>query len=287
LQTNFNKKKKVKIKIFDFNEILIFLQKNGIKPDDIILVHSSYNELKYCGKSPNEIIEDLKKLVNQGTLVMPSIRKFSNEPKVKNYIKYDYGDVVTNFDIYKSPVITGALPSVMLNRSDAVISPFPLNNLVAIGKHSDQMMRGNLDGELPAPCGINSAWKFCLEKDACIIGLGVELASCLTMIHTIEDCLDQKWPIKDWYRERKFKIIENENYQFKTIRERKPIWGSLHWAGRTLAKDLVKNNIVKSTYINGVIVEVISSKNLELFLNSKNKNGYPYFCIKKRKIGNS
>ena len=274
-----NKSIKSKKNTFDFDDAITFLKKNGIKSDDIILVHSSYKELKNSGKSPIEIIEELKGLVNNGTLVMPSIRKFSNDPNTKNYLKHDYKDEVTNFDVYKSPVITGALPSAMLNRLDANISLFPLNNLVAIGKHSEQMMQGNLDGELPTPCGINSAWKYCLENNAYIIGLGIELASCLTMIHTIEDCLDEKWPIKDWYRERKFKIIKNNYSELKTFRERKPIWGSLHWAGRTLAKDLVKNNIVKSILINGVIIEIISSKELAIFLNSKNINGYPYFCL--------
>ena len=97
---------------------------------------------------------------------------------------------------------------------------------------------------------------------------------------TIEDCMDDNWPIKDWYRERKFKIINGNQIEYKIIRERKPIWGSLHWAGRTLANDLIKHNVVKSICINGVIVEIINSKELELFLNSKNKNGYPYFCVK-------
>ena len=276
----FNKTKKLsKCSSINFDDIINFLKKNGINSDDIILVHSSYKELKNSGKSPIEIIEELKKLVSNGTLVMPSIRKFSNDPKISNYLKYDYKNEVTNFDVYKSPVITGALPSAMLNRIDAYISDFPLNNLVAIGKHSEQMMIGNLDGELPTPCGQNSAWKYCLENNAYIIGLGIELASCLTMIHTIEDCLDEKWPIKGWYRERKFKIIKNNYSELKTIRERKPIWGSLHWAGRTLAKDLVKNNIVKSILINGVIIEIISSKELAIFLNSKNINGYPYFSL--------
>jgi aminoglycoside 3-N-acetyltransferase len=276
------KTKKSKKNTFDFDDIIAFLKNNGIKSDDIILVHSSYKELKNSGKSPIQIIEELKGLVNKGTLVMPSIRKFSNDPNTKNYLKYDYKNEVTNFDIYKSPVITGALPSVMLNRPDACISLFPLNNLVAIGKHSEQMMIGNLDGELPTPCGQNSAWKYLLEKDAYIVGLGVELASCLTMIHTIEDCLDQNWPINDWYRERNFKIIKNNNFELKTIRERKPIWGSLHWAGRTLAKDLIKNNIVKSIIIKGVIIEIISSQELAKFLNSKNSFGYPYFCVKSK-----
>ena len=143
-------------------------------------------------------------------------------------------------------------------------------------------MKNNIIGDKPTPCGANSSWKFCLDHDAYIIGLGVELASCLTMIHTIEDCMDQNWPIKNWYRERMFKIKTHNHTEKKLVRERRPIWGSLHWAGRTMSKDLIKNKIVNSININGVIIEVISSKKLEKFLKSKNRNGYPYFCVQRK-----
>jgi aminoglycoside 3-N-acetyltransferase len=79
-----------------------------------------------------------------------------------------------------------------------------------------------------------------------------------------------------------FKITKHNHTENKIIRERRPIWGSLHWAGRTLSKDLIKYNIVNSININGVIIEVISSKKLEKFLKSKNINGYPYFCVQKK-----
>jgi aminoglycoside 3-N-acetyltransferase len=277
-----NKRKDRKKKNVSFDEISSFIKNNGVKSSDILLVHSSFKELKGLGKSPVQLIENLKQIVSDGTLVMPSIRKFENDPPINKYLHYDYSEEVTIFDLYKTPVITGILPSVMITMPDSEISLHPLNNLVAIGRQSEEMMKNNIILDKPAPCGVNSSWKFCLDHDAYIVGLGVELASCLTMIHTIEDCMDENWPIKNWYRERMFKITKHNHTENKIIRERRPIWGSLHWAGRTLSKDLIKNNIVNSININGVIIEVISSKKLEKFLKSKNIDGYPYFCVSKK-----
>jgi aminoglycoside 3-N-acetyltransferase len=272
------KRKNEKVKNISFDDVINFIKNNGVQSTDILLVHSSFKELKGTRKSPIEIIDDLKKVVQNGTLVMPAIRKFDNDPPINKYLKHDYSGEITTFELNKTPIITGILPTTMISVPESKISLHPLNNLVAIGVHADEMMKNNIHGEKPTPCGLNSSWKYCLDHDAYIIGLGVELASCLTMIHTIEDCMDEQWPIKNWYREREFRIINGNHTEFKIIRERRPIWGSLHWAGRTLAKDLIKNNIVQSVNINGVVVEIISSKKLEQFLLSKNRNGYPYYC---------
>ena len=164
---------------------------------------------------------------------------------------------------------------------EAVISRFPLNTLVAIGPLAKPMMENNLIEGLPTACGINSAWKFCLDNNAYIIGLGIDLTGCLTMIHSAEDILDNKWPIKNWYRKRIFKIIDKEFETIKIVRERHPKWGTLHWAGRTLCKDLIKNNILQTQNIDGITIEVLKSKDLIDFLNSKNSKGYPYFFVKK------
>ena len=63
------------------------------------------------------------------------------------------------------------------------------------------------------------------------------------------------------------------------LRERAPRWGALHFGERTLCKDLLASNLLKSTVIDGVIVEVLSAKALIDFLNSRNQRGYPYFWV--------
>lgn len=276
------KKKRKVVGNVDFSKITNYLSNIGISKGDLLLVHSSYGELKCTQKSPKEIIEELKNFVGEtGTLAMPAIRKYAGEPDLKNYLKANISETVFTYEVYKTKVQTGALPATMVQMPEAVVSRFPLNTMVSIGPLAKPMMEKNLEGDLPTPCGINSSWKFCLDNNAYIIGLGTDLTGCLTMIHTAEDILDEKWPVKGWYRKRIFKIIDKDFETIKVIKERQPKWGTLHWAGRTLCKDLTENKILHSGNIDGILVEVIKSKELIDFLNSKNGKGYPYFCVKK------
>ena len=151
--------------------------------------------------------------------------------------------------------------------------------MVAEGPLASQIMKDNLKGNSPLPCGVNSSWNNCVEHNGIIIGLGTDLTHSLTMIHVAEDVLDENWPVQNWYREKHFKIVDGEIEINKTLRERKPHWGALHYGERTLCKDLISLGIMKSTIIDGVIVEILNSKELISFLNSKNKKGYPYFWV--------
>ena len=268
--------------IVDFNNVIGYLQSFGIRKGDLILVHSAYRELKCTQKSPSDIIALLKDFIgDDGTLAMPAIRKYEGEPDAKNYLKVDLSGIVFNYNVYSSEVQTGILPSTMVGMEESVVSRFPLNTLVALGPLAKPMMENNLVGDLPTACGENSSWKFCLDHDAYLIGLGTDLAGCLTMIHTAEDILDEKWPIKNWYRERIFKIQDKDFETLKAVRERQPKWGSLHWAGRTLRKDLLKNNILITRKIDGILVEIIKAKELITFLNSRNSKGYPYYFVRR------
>lgn len=276
------KKKYIPNNITNFSKIIDYLKNYGIQNGDTLLVHSSYGNLKCTQKKPTEIISELTNLIGKnGTLVMPAIRKYDEEPNKKDYLHSDLSNIISTYNVKESKVFTGILPSTMLQMENAVISRFPTNTLVAIGPLSQKMMENNLSGYLPTPCGPNSSWKFCLDNDSYIIGLGVDLTSCLTMIHLAEDIDEERWPIKNWYRTRTFKIIDKDFEDTITIKERHPKWGALHWAGRTLCKDLIKNDILHSIKIDGILVEIIRSKELISFLNSKNEKGYPYFCVKK------
>ena len=57
------------------------------------------------------------------------------------------------------------------------------------------------------------------------------------MIHVAEDLYENEWPVKDWYRNRQFRVIDNEFDKEVTIRERHPKW-ALFYAEREFSKDL-------------------------------------------------
>ena len=166
---------------------------------------------------------------------------------------------------------------------ESFISRFPLNPVVAIGAKAEIMTKSNLNGDFPRPHGPNSAWKYCYDNNAYVVGLGVEMPHFLTIIHVNEEC-DSDWPIKDWYQKRKF-VIEDKDFKTEMeIFERKPKWGRLYYAERKLRKDLIKSGILVIEKIAGIEISIINSKLLIEFLKSNKRKGYPYYVEKKHLI---
>lgn len=264
--------------LFDFNKISNKLIDFGLKKGDILVLHASYDKLKKTGKTPNDIINDLLSLVGKsGTLAMNSARSFPEE-KIKNdYINAEYNNQTIVYNVRKSRVWTGVLPHFMLKHTKSKVSRFPINPIVAIGNYSDQMMENNISEDFLSSCGRNSAWKFCVDKNALVVGLGTDLTHSLTIMHVAEELMGSKWAFNNWFRIRKFRVIDENFDKTISVKERKPIWGSMHFAERTLCKDLLSSGILKTTNIDGVILQVLRAKELIEFLNSKNKNGYPFF----------
>lgn len=265
----------------DFSDIIQYLTGEGIGEGSLLVVHSSYDALESTGLSPDEIINNLLELVGEtGTLAMPAIRRYKGEPKAKDILTFNTDDLVCTYKIKKTVVTSGMLPYSMIQRDDAVISHHPLNPMVAIGPLAKDMMKNNLNGNNPSPHGPDSSWKFCVDHSAIVIGLGVDLAHYNTISHVAEEAFeDWKWSHEEWFRLRKFDIIdENKNSKKVIVSERKPEWGMLHFAEMRLNKDLNKTNIIKRFKLrNDIIVCIEKSQELISFLKARNKNGYPYF----------
>lgn len=266
----------------DYNKIEKFLFANGVAKGELIVVHSSYAPLKGRGKTANQIIDMLCDFVgSQGTVAMPAMPKFKNAVDVKDYLTKDYSNILFEYNVQKTSVKTGVLPLMLHKRETSMRSRHPINSMVAMGPLSESIMENNLSDNSSLACGEDSSWKSCLDNDAIIIGLGTDLTHSLTMIHVAEDVLNEKWPVKNWYIEKNFLVKDDDFEEKYTLRERAPHWGALHFAERTLCKDLINIGILKTTVIDGVIVEIIKSKELIDFLIEKNSNGYPYFWLNK------
>jgi len=275
-----NSKRSKPCKSISLEKIIMKMKDFGLNKGDILLLHSSYEQLENTGKSPQNIIDAFIDLLgDEGTLVMNASRIYPEEKIKRDYINAEYNNEIVTYDVKKSKVWTGVLPFFMLKDKRSEISKFPINPVVAIGKLAGKMIEKNISEENDYPCGINSSWKFCVDNNALVVGLGVDLTHSLTIIHVAEDLMGENWPIKNWYRNRKFRIIDSENNFNKVInvKERNPKWGALHFAERTLCKDLLNAGILKTAMVDGVIVEAIRAGELLCFLNSKNKRGYPYF----------
>ncbi|RCU43291.1 aminoglycoside N(3)-acetyltransferase [Corallincola holothuriorum] len=265
----------------DFCKIKNFLLSNGVDEGGLLVVHSSYSPFKGRGKTANQIVDMLVEMVGDtGTVAMPAMPKFKNSVKVEDYLVKNRDNTVYEYDVQKSSIKTGVLPLLLHKRDKSIRSRHPINSMVAMGPLAEVLMRENLTGDSPLACGVNSSWNCCVEHDAVIVGLGTDLTHSLTMIHVAEDILDERWPIKHWYIEKTFVIKDRDFEEKRTLRERAPHWGALHFGERTLCSDLIKAGLLKTTIIDGITVEVIKSKDLIEFLNRNNANGYPYFWLK-------
>lgn len=264
----------------DFNDIIKQLKSWGVGEGSLLIVHSSYDGLQSTGLSPQAILDELLKLVGEtGTLAMPVIRTYRESPTAEERLKKGVKPPMCKYNVKRTPVSTGLIPAMMLRKPNAVVSRFPLNPLCAIGPLAEPMMEHNLEGECPSPHGPQSCWKFCLDHNALICSIGTDLRHHNTMGHVAEEAFENwYWSEEEWFEHRKF-IIEAPGIETieKEVKERRPKWGMLHQAEMNRYNDFLKNEVVKSKMIGNVLVEFEEAQKLISFLQSKNRNGYPYF----------
>jgi aminoglycoside 3-N-acetyltransferase len=267
-----------------FGDIECFLRQSGIGEGDLIVVHSSAEALKPTGLGPSRIVDRMLALVGPaGTVAMPAFPRYDGEPQGIARMTADVSRLVLEYNVRRSIPWTGAVPLKLMQRAGSVRSAHPLNTMVARGPLAQAMMSKNLEGDRPLPCGVNSSWKFCLDHGAKVIALGVDMAHSLTMIHVAEDCHEDEWPVAGWYRERRFVVVEGDARREVVVRERHPRW-AMHYAERTLSRDLARHGIMRSATIGGIQVEVLESKALVDFLDSRKASGYPYYMLPARKV---
>jgi aminoglycoside 3-N-acetyltransferase len=280
----FRSKKSTKKNIGSCNilQLTATLTKMGVVKGSLLIVHSSYASLESTGLSPNELINELLNLIGEdGTLAMPVIRKYKEEPKRgKEYLTYNMDNIECVYNVQKSPVITGLLPYCLMKRKDSVTSRHPLNPMTAVGPLAREMMQNNSEGEKPSPHGPNSAWKFAFDHNALVVGLGIDLAHYVTITHVAEEAFPG-WPVRDWYRERKFKIVDKDFETNIIVKERKPQWGTLYYADRNLKKRILKENILHTEKIHGIDISLLESRTYINYLRSINQKGFPYIIPRK------
>lgn len=265
-------------------DILDLLRGWGVGRGDLLVVHSGFEGLKPAGAKPDEIIDALLDLVGpEGTLAMSTIPFFRKEPRGADYMTRDVSDLVPRFDPARTPASTGEIAYLFMGRPGVVRSRHPINTMAALGPHAAAMMAGNLDGELPLPCGPTSSWKYCVDHGAKVIALGVDLVHTLTIIHTAEDCCRDRWPQGGWYRQRRYNLVDGADSREIAVRERHPRW-AMHYAERTLHRDLLREGLARHSEPAGVPVALVAARPLYDYLVSRNASGYPYYLLPDRSV---
>lgn len=274
---NLEKEKEVIKK--DFTQILKAIKNAGLKNGDILIVHSSFSNLKKFGLTPTQINDLLlQELGEKGTLAMPAIQIYPNEVEKPAISEEELLNQRYVYELKSTNIWTGALPKELINRTNSIRSKHPLNSMITFGKEASAICK---DNELEKyPNGDGSSWNYCCKRNAFILGLGTDLTHSLTMIHVAEDVLGENgWHIKDWYQDRVFRLKTDEIEIDLYVKERKHKWGKFYFGERTLAKDLIKGGILKTQVVEDTVVETMRAGDLINYLNKRNRNGYPYFWL--------
>lgn len=205
----------------NIEELRRFLNKIGLKKGDVLIVHSSMKGIKGFGLKPDEIIEYLKEMVgNEGILLMPSYPLYQETDtglKFEEVYQEEF-----QYDIDNTPSWTGIITDLFWRSDDVYRSRYPNNTLSAWGNQKEIPFADEMESDLAF--GIHSAWKYCVDKHAKVLFLGIHAHHALSEIHIAEDYLDDKWPIKGWYATKTYRITSGDKMVVKKCRVRKKFW---------------------------------------------------------------
>lgn len=185
------------------------------------------------------------------------------------------------YDPKKTLCWTGMLPNVFLKREGVIRSLFPYNTLAAKGEHAEAMMENNLLSEVPH--GRNTPWDYCRLHNAKILFLGTTSREANTMaIHMLPDLMEDEWPIKNWYEERKYIITNCGEKIDKTIQVQKGFW--YQYVNEYKTDRILKDNkLLQDISIDDIPLEIVSdSYTMIEFLGNRCKNGKIMYSIPKR-----
>lgn len=261
----------------EFEEILSFLRECGIGNGKLVVLHSSFDNLKPIDVGREEIIDRLLTLIgHEGTLAAPVIRRYRECDKLSlvDLLNDKESEVKCTYDVQKSKITSGVLAFTLMHHEGSVTSRHPLNPLTAVGPLAEAMMEHNLDGEAPSPHGPNSCWKFCADHDAYIVHLGVNFGHHMTMQHVVTEC-NPNWDMKGWYHQRQFTIKDGDFVTEKIISERRLKW-TMYIPEINNRRDMVNAGVAKVTNIKGIPVSVVRAQDLIAYYKTRRRGLYPY-----------
>lgn len=175
-------------------QIIQDLRHLGVKKDDIIVVHSSYNGLRgedQIEGGPEAVIEALKETVSEGTLIIPTF----------SYKNVDIDTPV--FDALNTPVCIGIIPETMRLSSDVFRSLHPTHSLAAWGKDAEEFTKHHYKDH--SPVGVNSPLSEAYRRGGKIVMLGAPFQRNTTM-HAVEEMVLPEY-------------LFTENYEYDIIKE--------------------------------------------------------------------
>ena len=180
------------------SEITNFLEDNGIKHDDKVVVHASLRSVGEIEDGADGLIDAMKSYLDKGLLIIPT------------HTWDEVGRDNPYYDVKTSVPCIGTLAKVAAKRTDGIRSLHPTHSVVAFGEGAADFVKGEELCGSPAP--INSCLSRLYEENGKIllIGVGHERN---TYLHSV----DERLGIPDRLREEGF-VITIKDYDGNLIK---------------------------------------------------------------------
>lgn len=156
------------------NDIIRFLEENGIRHDDKVVIHASLRSIGPIENGADGLIDAMCEYLNEGLLIIPA------------HTWDEVGRNNPNYDVKTQVPCIGKLSEVAVSRKDGIRSLHPTHSVVAFGKGAAEFIKGEVKCGSPAP--VNSCLSRLYEENGkvLLIGVGHERN---TYLHSVDERL--------------------------------------------------------------------------------------------------
>ena len=202
---------------FTRERLVADLRAIGVKPGDVLLVHSSLSKIGYVEGGGVTVIEALREAVGpEGTLAMPS---FPAGGRNKDYL-----DEHPVFDVRNTPSAMGVITETFRRLPDVQRSLHPTDPVCAIGPQAAFITSTHF-GQL-TPYNDSSPFRKIAACGGKILMLGTTLNGAGTSLHMLEDAVCFPYPVYDQHiYEAEVVDYEGNNRTMKT-KVHDPVWSA-------------------------------------------------------------
>lgn len=169
---------------YDARELATALLNLGVRPGDVLLMHSAFVPTNGFRGSPQALIEVILELLGrQGTLVMTSMAYASSTR--------DYLATHPCFDVRRTPSKMGVVTEIMRRRGGTLRSLSPTHPLIAYGARAESLLEGHDRCEFP--CGPGSPFEKMLMVGGKMLYFDLPFIG-FTFVHYIEHQIRERLP---------------------------------------------------------------------------------------------
>jgi aminoglycoside 3-N-acetyltransferase len=250
----------------------LFLSSLGIKAGDILMVQSAWDGLRRVKAKPSEVIAMLKRLIGPtGTLIMPT------GPIVTTR------DGVSVYDIDKSPSSLGLLSESFRRMPGVKRSPFPMAPVCAEGPLAGIFTRDFRVESGNTPYGLGSPYWELGERNGKVLIIGIDFVRAITLFHCAFDILGGDNPVRGFYIEKPYIVINKDREKQITVRRPDPKWSS-YLATGVFGKMILSSGACKATSFKGIKIAIIDARRfLAWHLEIARRSGWPYWGFPRAK----